>query len=425
MTVYLIQHATKVRRALPSANTRTPPENRPWVLVLGPCPGRWRVSRGHLLSPVSSSCSSASSTSRRTGGGRGYHGWVPFPLPPSPRAPGQPGDVAVADRRSGTTRPPEAARPAALVSLHGVRRTVRNRRRPDVEILRGVDFEARAGQVTALLGPNGAGKTTTLTIAQGLDRPDAGTVELLGTDPWRAGSALRSQVGVMLQDGGLPPSATPARLLAHIASLYRHPADMPALTARLGIDEFADRDIRRLSGGQRQRVALAAALAGRPRVVFLDEPSAGLDPVSRQLVFDLILELKRAGLAVVLTTHLLDDAARLADHVVLLRAGVVERAGTVAELTARTGPAPLAFTVPVPVDEAVLAAAPAGLTVTAAGVSTETADTPGGCTYHVAGVSEPDDWAALGAWWRDAGLMPTDVRLLHRTLEDVFLEVAP
>ncbi|MCY1158099.1 MAG: transporter ATP-binding protein, partial [Citricoccus sp.] len=210
---------------------------------------------------------------------------MPFPLPPNPREPGRWADVAVADRQAGVPSEPAPGAPApALVSLNGVCRTVRNRRRGDVEILRGVDFQARAGQVTALLGPNGAGKTTTLTIAQGLDRPDAGTVELLGRDPWRAGSALRSRVGVMLQDGGLPPSATPARLLAHVASLYRAPADMAALVERLGIGEFAGRDIRRLSGGQRQRVALAAALAGRPRVVFLDEPSAGLDPVSRQLV---------------------------------------------------------------------------------------------------------------------------------------------
>ncbi|QCU78108.1 ABC transporter ATP-binding protein [Citricoccus sp. SGAir0253] len=352
---------------------------------------------------------------------------MPLPSPQPPREPGRPADVAVAEPVPAPAVPPRPA-PApgpVLVSLRGVHRTVRNRRRGDVHILRGVDFEARAGQVTALLGPNGAGKTTTLTLAQGLDRPDAGTVELLGRDPWRAGSALRSRVGVMLQDGGLPPSATPARLLSHVASLYREPADMPALTARLGIDEFAGRDIRRLSGGQRQRVALAAALAGRPRVVFLDEPSAGLDPVSRQLVFDLVTELKQAGLAVVLTTHLLDDAERLADRIVLLRRGLVERAGTVAELTARTGPAPLSFTVAAPLSPGALGSLPAGLALTAEGVAPETADAPGGCTYRVDGVADPAHWAALGAWWRDAGVMPTDVRLLHRSLEDVFLEVAP
>lgn len=306
-----------------------------------------------------------------------------------------------------------------LVSLTGLRKTIRSRR-GDVDILKGVDFRARGGEVTALLGPNGAGKTTTLTIAQGLDRPDAGTVRLLGEDPWHAGAALRSQVGVMLQDGGLPPSATPARLLRHICSLYRVPADMAALTARLGIDDFSGRDIRRLSGGQKQRVALAAALAGRPRVVFLDEPSAGLDPVSRQLVFDLILELKEAGLAVVLTTHLLDDAERLADHVVLLRDGAVERSGTVAELTDRSGPAPVHFAVPHALAEAALASLPAGLVLIP-----EDPGAPAGCTFRVDGVTSPEDWAALAGWWREHRIMPTDVRLLHRSLEEVFLEVTP
>jgi ABC-2 type transport system ATP-binding protein len=326
------------------------------------------------------------------------------------------GDARAAGPGGPTVDTPDAP---VLVSLQGLRKSIRSRR-GEIEILRGVDFTARGGQVTALLGPNGAGKTTTLTIAQGLDRPDTGTVRLLGQDPWRAGAALRSQVGVMLQDGGLPPSATPARLLHHVTALYRHPADMAALMDRLGIDEFAGRDIRRLSGGQKQRVALAAALAGRPRVVFLDEPSAGLDPASRQLVFDLILELKAAGIAVVLTTHLLDDAERLADHVVLLRAGTVERSGTVAELTDRSGPAPVHFAVAHPLDAAALDAVPAGLRLVPEG-----ATAPADRAFRVEGVHSPADWAALAAWWSQHRIMPTDVRLLHRSLEDVFLEVSP
>lgn len=316
---------------------------------------------------------------------------------------------------------------SVLVSLTGLRKTVRTPRGP-LEILQGVDFQARSGQVTALLGPNGAGKTTTLTIAQGLDRPDVGSVRLLGEDPWHGGPALRSQVGVMLQDGGLPPSASPARLLRHVASLYRTPADMDALTSRLGIDEFAGRDIRRLSGGQKQRVALAAALAGRPRIVFLDEPSAGLDPISRQLVFDLILELKHSGLAVVLTTHLLDDAERLADHVVLMRNGTVERAGTVAQLTDRSTPVPVHFTTPHPLDSTAMTAFPDGLDLVpeppSGGPATGSAP-PQGCTFRIEGITTPDDWSDLASWWRDHRIMPTDVRLLHRSLEDVFLEVAP
>lgn len=330
---------------------------------------------------------------------------------------------------TSTATPPGS--PDALVSLTGLHHSVRTRS-GRLSILRGVDFEAHGGQVTALLGPNGAGKTTTLTIAQGLERAESGRVRLLGQDPWRAGPALRSRVGVMLQDGGLPPSATPARLLRHVASLYRDPADMSALTARLGIDEFSGRDIRRLSGGQRQRVALAAALAGRPRVVFLDEPSAGLDPVSRQLVFDLILELKRDGLAVVLTTHLLDDAERLADHVVLMRDGTVQRAGTVAELTGTPTPPPVHFTVPSPVHAEAVAGFPAGLALVPEAVRPGSMGAPGratvpsdGRTFRVEGITTPEDWSVLAGWWRDHQIMPSDVRLLHRSLEDVFLDVAP
>src|SRR5699024_11177346 len=178
-----------------------------------------------------------------------------------------------------------------MLSLVNVHRDV-PARTGRFHILKGVSFEAQAGQVTALLGPNGAGKTTTLSIAQGIDKASSGTVKLLGVDPYRAGAGLRSQVGVMLQDGGLPMAVTGERLLNHLARLYEAPADIHSLMSRLEIHDFKDRQIRRLSGGQRQRLGMAAALVGRPRVVFLDEPSAGLDPASRLIVFDLIEELK-------------------------------------------------------------------------------------------------------------------------------------
>lgn len=317
-----------------------------------------------------------------------------------------------------------ASRGEIKLELSGIHHAVRTRR-STVDILRGVDLVARAGEVTALLGPNGAGKTTTLTIAQGLLRPTQGRVRLLGQDPWRAGAGLRSRVGVMLQDGGLPLSATPDRLLRHVTTLYRDPVDMPALMDRLGIQEFARRDIRRLSGGQRQRVALAAALAGRPQVVFLDEPSAGLDPVSRQLVFDLIRELRSAGVAIILTTHLLDDAQRLADQVVLLRQGQVERAGTVSELTRTTGTPALHFRLADPVPAAALESVPAGLTIRPDGASSLSASGSAGSAYVVDGAGAPEDLQALAAWWTRHALMPTDLHMARRSLEDVFMEVAP
>jgi len=200
--------------------------------------------------------------------------------------------------------------------------------------LAGMTWSARHGQVTAVLGPNGAGKTTTIECAEGLLRPDSGEVRVLGTDPWQAGPDHRASVGVMLQDGGLPNSTKPVRLLRHLAAFHQSPADVDALVARLGIGSFSGTTVRRLSGGQRQRVALAAALVGRPEVAFLDEPTAGLDPHARLDVWDLVRETRDKGCAVVVTTHSFEEAQRLADHIVIVNRGRVAAQGGLAELTA-------------------------------------------------------------------------------------------
>ncbi|AXH97849.1 ABC transporter ATP-binding protein [Ornithinimicrobium avium] len=205
------------------------------------------------------------------------------------------------------------------------------------EALRGLSWGADAGEVTCVLGPNGAGKTTSVEIATGLQRPDGGTVRVLGTDPWRAGADHRARVGVMLQDGGLPQSVRPVALLRHLSRFWDRPADVDGLVARLGIDEFAGTTIRRLSGGQRQRVALAAALVGRPQVAFLDEPTAGLDPHSRREVHGIVRETADSGAATVVTTHSFEEAERLADRVVVIVRGRVAAAGTVAEVAGTGG----------------------------------------------------------------------------------------
>ena len=194
-------------------------------------------------------------------------------------------------------------------------------------------WAARHGQVTAVLGPNGAGKTTTIECAEGLQRPDSGEVRVLGADPWQAGPDHRAHVGVMLQDGGLPVGTKPVRLLRHLAAFHRSPADVDTLVDRLGIDAFSGTTVRRLSGGQRQRVALAAALVGRPEVAFLDEPTAGLDPHARLDVWDLVLETRDSGCAVIVTTHSFEEAQRLADHIVIVNRGRVAAQGAIAELT--------------------------------------------------------------------------------------------
>ncbi|MEI2775795.1 MAG: ABC transporter ATP-binding protein [Tetrasphaera sp.] len=197
-------------------------------------------------------------------------------------------------------------------------------------VTRAVDdatWSAAAGRVTAVLGPNGAGKSTTFECLQGLSRPDAGSARVLGAEPWTASAEHRARVGLMLQDGGLPAMVKPLPLLHHLSRLYAAPASPADLAARLGIDEFAGTIVRRLSGGQRQRVALAAALIGRPDVVFLDEPTAGLDPHTRLIVWDIVREQARDGRAVVLATHSFEEAERIADDIVILDHGQVRAAG--------------------------------------------------------------------------------------------------
>jgi ABC-2 type transport system ATP-binding protein len=289
-----------------------------------------------------------------------------------------------------------------------------------LRVVGGVSLIAERGQVTALLGANGAGKTTTLECAQGLQKRSGGTISLLGQDPAAAGADLRSRVGVMLQDGGLPPSSRPVPLLRHIAGLYERPWPVEDLIQRLRIDTFSRTTVRRLSGGQKQRLALAAALIGRPEVLFLDEPSAGLDPQSRQLVFDLITELRDAGMGIILTTHLMDDAQRLADYVYIIDGGRNVAEGTVQELLQRN-PGVEAGAEHIRTLEF---EATAGLNfdgVLPAGIAVSETR-PG--SYTVTGSLTPAHLAALAAWWEAHGIMPASMSLQARSLEDVFLDIS-
>ncbi|WP_426225887.1 ABC transporter ATP-binding protein [Pseudarthrobacter sp. DSP2-3-2b1] len=289
-----------------------------------------------------------------------------------------------------------------------------------LRVVSGVSLVAERGQVTALLGANGAGKTTTIECAQGLQKRTGGNISLLGQDPGQAGAGLRARVGVMLQDGGLPPSARPIPLLRHIAGMYSRPRSVDDLVQRLGIDEFSRTSVRRLSGGQKQRLALAAALIGNPEVLFLDEPSAGLDPQSRQLVFDLIGELRNAGMGIILTTHLMDDAQRLADYVYIIDAGRNVAEGTVPQLLQRDPVVEegmehirtLVFEAPAGLDLAGVLPANIMVTETRAG------------SYVASGPLTPPDLAALASWWAAHNIMPGSLSLQARSLEDVFLDVS-
>lgn len=286
-----------------------------------------------------------------------------------------------------------------------------------LRVVSGLSLIAERGQITALLGANGAGKTTTLECAQGLQKRTGGSISLLGEDPDSAGAELRSRVGVMLQDGGLPPSARPVPLLRHVAGMYRNPMDVDVLMDRLGINQFSRTSVRRLSGGQKQRLALAAALVGNPEILFLDEPSAGLDPQSRQMVFDLIAELRDAGMGIVLTTHLMDDAERLADYVYIIDGGHNVAEGTVAELLRHDHSTDIT-------DRTLVFDAPPGLDFSAAltpGV--QVSETRAG-SYSVSGPITPKDLAALTAWWAERDILPASLRLEARSLEDVFLDIS-
>ncbi|HEV2374185.1 MAG TPA: ABC transporter ATP-binding protein [Streptosporangiaceae bacterium] len=278
----------------------------------------------------------------------------------------------------------------------------------------GLSVSAAAGEVTAVLGPNGAGKTTTVEICEGYRRPTAGSVTVLGMDPVADGQALRPRVGVMLQAGGIPPAARPAEYLRLMASFHAHPLDPASLLKRLGLTGSARTPVRRLSGGQQQRLSLAAAVIGRPELVFLDEPTAGLDPQARHATWNLIAGLRSSGASVVLTTHHMEEAERLADRVSIIDRGRLVASGTPAELTGTAGQ--IRFRAEPGLDtDALVVALPAGTTAKEA---------PAG--HYVVEVHDRVDprlVAAVTAWCAEHSVLAQDLRIESRTLEDVFLEL--
>jgi ABC-2 type transport system ATP-binding protein len=199
-------------------------------------------------------------------------------------------------------------------------------------VVDGLSLTVGRGEIVALLGPNGAGKTTTVEHIEGYRTADAGTVRVLGEDPIRGGRGLRARVGLMLQEGGFDIRARPAETLRQYAAFHADPLDPAALLRDLGLESVARTPYRRLSGGERQRLGLAVALVGRPEVLVLDEPTAGMDPEARAISRERIDRLRRDGVAILLTSHDLVDVERLADRVVIIVAGRVVASGTPTEL---------------------------------------------------------------------------------------------
>ena len=278
----------------------------------------------------------------------------------------------------------------------------------------GLTLTARRGEVTAILGPNGAGKTTTIEVCEGYRNADGGTVRVLGRDPARDGGALRPRIGVMLQSGGIPPSAPAVEYLTLLSRFHVSPLDPGWLLETMGLSASARTPFKRLSGGQQQRLSLAAAVIGRPELVFLDEPTAGMDPQARHATWDLIRNLRADGVSVILTTHFMDEAERLADHVVIIDAGRVVADGSPAQLTGSAGQ--LRFKAEPGLDtDSLLTALPAG--------SAAKESPAGHYLIEVLGPVEPGLLAAVTAWCAERGVLPSTLRIESRTLEDVFLEL--
>lgn len=279
----------------------------------------------------------------------------------------------------------------------------------------GLDLRLERGQVMALLGPNGAGKTTTVEICEGFLQPDEGTVRVLGMDPETDRQQVRSRIGMMLQGGGAYPGSRVGEMLRLVASYYADPLDPAWLMEELGLTEHATTSYRRLSGGQQQRLSLAIAVIGRPELVFLDEPTAGLDAQSRLAVWDLVHALRRDGAAVLLTTHLMDEAAALADEVVIVDHGRRVASGTPAELQ-RTGTAEgVTLVVDGEISPTLLSEALGPEHTTTTGSS------PGVLEVH--GPVSPELMTTLCAALERADVQLTSLATRSRSLEEVFLDL--
>jgi len=286
----------------------------------------------------------------------------------------------------------------------------------DLVAVNGLSFRANPGEVLALLGPNGAGKTSTVECLEGYRPPSAGSVTVLGLDPGRDHAALVPRIGVMLQRGGVYPMLGPAQVLHLFAKYYDDAEDPDALVDLVGLVEVQRTPWRRLSGGEQQRLSLALALVGKPEVVFLDEPTAGVDPEGRVVVREIVAGLRRNGTCVILTTHELAEAERLADRVLIIDHGRKLAEDTPTGLAAGTADGSIRFTTDPGIDTASLALA----------IGRGTAvDEQGPGIYRLrppTGTDNPAVVAALAAWLAERGLALGDLRTGH-SLEEAYLTI--
>ena len=281
----------------------------------------------------------------------------------------------------------------------------------------GLSLEVARHSITAVLGPNGAGKTTTLETCEGYRRPQEGSVRVLGMDPQADRRALLPRIGVMLQNGGAWSGVRAEEMLRHVASLHAHPLDVDMLVERLGLGSCGRTPYRRLSGGQQQRLALAMAVVGRPELVFVDEPTAGMDPQARRATWELLEEMRGDGVTIVLTTHYMDEAERLADTIHVIDHGRLIASGTPFELTRGTGHSTIRLVVTEPFPPG----APASLQQ-ALGPSTEV-HAINDQSLLISGPADASTLATVSAWCETHGVLPESMSMGQRTLEDVFLQL--
>lgn len=274
-------------------------------------------------------------------------------------------------------------------------------------------FTVHRGEVFALLGPNGAGKTTTVETLEGYRTPDEGRVRVLGWDPIRETQALKPHIGVMLQQDGLYPALTAREILRLYAGYFLHPQNIDALLERVGLAAAARTRCRQLSGGQKRRLALALALVGNPTLVFLDEPTAGMDPQARLATWEIIRDLKQRGATVLLTTHLMDEAERLADRVAIIDHGRLVALDTPAQMVGVQNANTVRFVAPAGLDCAQLADLP----------SARRAEEIRPGSYLIETEAVPTLLAELTAWLRDKNITLSELRVGHGSLEDLFLRL--
>jgi len=284
----------------------------------------------------------------------------------------------------------------------------------DVRAVDGISFSIDTGEVFGLLGPNGAGKTTTVEVLEGYRQADGGDVRVLGVDPWRDGPRLRPRMGVMLQEGGLYPGIRPLEALRLFASYYDDPDDPDRLLDVVGLRDAERTLVRRLSGGQQQRLSLALALVGRPSLVFLDEPTAGMDPHARATTWALVRELRDRGATVVLTTHAMDEAEQLCDRVGIVHHGRLVACGAPSALAADAGN-DVRFSAATGLDVEKLAHA---LEI---GLDRVREARPG--EYVVDVPASPAVVAQLTAWLHDQDILLSELRAGQGSLEEMFLRL--